>query len=97
MLPNFIYIPAEGQKKAFWLNLSLVSKINEYPEGRLTLYGVAAVPLDLEGHQAEVLRLHLQGRAMSHRPEPELPAIPRSAIPAAEQLEARLERRGVIQ
>jgi len=88
MLPNFIYIPAEGDKSAFWLNLSLVGKVSELPDGSLVIYG-QAVPLNLTGHRADVLRLHLQGQSRPQTFEERYPAL--SAW--AERLDRHTERR----
>lgn len=90
MLPNFVYLPAEGENRALWLNLSNVALITESATGGLSV--IANDDADdflcyLTGQQARHLRAALAGQVC-----PQLPAIP-----AAEQLEARLERRGVIQ
>ena len=92
-MSNFIYIPAEGERPGKWLNLAVLLKVVEHSDGALTIWNQADEEVgQFQNRQAAVLRLHLQGRAMSHQMSPELPAIP-----AAAQLESRLERRGVIQ
>lgn len=98
MSPHLIYIPAEGDKKAFWLNLSATTKILEEPDGGLVVYWVNCVPLSLTGKRAAVLRLHLTGRLLSHRPEPELPRIPDPMIvpPAVTEFEEKLSARGTV-
>jgi hypothetical protein len=85
-MQNFLYIPAEGDKSAFWLNLSLVWKVSELPDGSLAIYG-QSIPLNLTGKRAETLRAALS-------PAPKLPQLPK--LDAAESFNARIERRGQL-
>lgn len=87
MTTQFLYIPADGDKKALWLNLSHSTKIAEEPDGSLTLFWLNCVPLSLNGKRAETLRAALS-------PAPKLPQLPK--LDAAESFNARIERRGQL-
>ena len=89
MLPNFVYLPPEGEKKGRFLNLSLVTDIEEIElKNRFVLWGSCGEEIaTISGEQARHLRA-----ALALQTRPELPPIP-----AAQLLESRLERRGVIQ